>query len=207
MKIPSRKEIITFSIHFIAQGILFVIVYGITNWLASLRDSHLQLFLEYELLIPFLPEFIFIYFSIVGLFIITLFYLDQHELSELSKSLSFATMIAGFLFLLIPAEIGYDRKTEVDSYNFLFKIIHLLDRPYNLVPSLHITYSFLIFLWIYPKEKNSLFHNLYIIWIILICISVLVIHQHHLIDIISGIFLAFVSFYIFGFRKRSRRNF
>jgi membrane-associated phospholipid phosphatase len=122
----------------------------------------------------------------------------------LAKSISFATFFAGICFFIFPAETGYARTLENFKLNFLFALLYRFDMPYNLVPSLHITYSFLISFWVLAYNKSKIIIGIFTGWLLLISISVLVIHQHHLLDIFSGILLALISFYIFQSRERTR---
>ncbi len=69
-------------------GIAFFGIYPTTNWLASLQSKHYSLFVAGELSLPFIPEFIWIYFSMFVLFLLPPFLLNPEELKESLNNLS-----------------------------------------------------------------------------------------------------------------------
>ena len=59
------------------------------------------------------------------------------------------------------------------------------DEPHNLVPSLHIAYSTTVFLYLWKKSVGH-WRTAFIIWTVAIYASVVLTHQHHIIDIVTG---------------------
>ena len=72
----------------------------------------------------------------------------------------------------------------------IFSLLHAVDQPFNLYPSLHITYSSLTVFAIIDQTKSRVFHAFLLFWLVLIAFSVVLVHQHHLFDIITGLVLA-----------------
>ena len=109
------------------------------------------------------------------------------ELARLGKQLIAGTLIAGVLFLLFPAALGFERTLpDVIPYDRLFGVIFNIDHPHNLVPSLHVVFSTCILLAISDRAKGW-FYGLLMVWLIAIMASTLLVHQHHLLDIIAGL--------------------
>ena len=152
MKFPSKKELLTYTTLYLLLSILYF---------------------DFELGIPFIPEFIFIYFSIMLLFWSPIFFLEENAFYPLAKSFCFATVIAGLLFLALPAELGFKRPEKVLGFETIYSLLYQLELPHNLVPSLHITYSFLLSFWNLAYSKNNVWKFVFAVWLLLICLSVL----------------------------------
>ncbi|MGH9723185.1 MAG: hypothetical protein ACRD8O_23485, partial [Bryobacteraceae bacterium] len=109
--------------------ILFVVVYGGTNWINSQRADVHRLYFDWELGIPFVPWMMWVYFSLNLYLALTLFLLDVPGLKLYAKTFALATLVGGAVHLVLPARLGFDRPAIP------------LDMPYNLVPSMHVTYA------------------------------------------------------------------
>lgn len=182
-----KERIITYLKLSFFQTILFVSIYGFTNWLATKHQFHFQLWHPAELIIPFIPSMILGYVSLNVLMLVPMFSLSVDELHGLNKAMGWATVIAGLFFLFMPAPIGFSRVVVNGVWAGFYETLYNLDKSANTFPSLHITFSFLfIRILMSALKKYYLFFSL---WFALIASSVLLTHQHHLIDIVGGMFL------------------
>ena len=172
-------------------SIAFFGVYPLCNYLTSKRDFRFQLYLESELGIPFMPHFIWFYLSMYLLFMLIPFCMNFKSLQPLGKNLVAGTIISGLIFLLFPAEAGFVRLIpENELYSAIFAKIFEIDLPHNMVPSLHVVYCGLILLTMSADSKAILMKSVYLSWLILICLSTVFVHQHHILDIATGLLLA-----------------
>ena len=171
---------------------LFALVYGLTNWLNSLRKVHFFFYFEWELNIPFIPQFVFIYLSLILLAVLPVFVLEKKKIQALSHLITIVTLIAGVFFIFLPTKVGFGRQESDSIYNWIFSLVYTFDLPYNLVPSLHVSYTYAFFfaLW---DDLTLKFRMTMLIWVLLISSSVLFVHQHHILDLIAGFLLASVS--------------
>lgn len=166
------------------------------NWWSSIREEHYQLYLPEELQFPFIPEFIWLYLSMYVLFLIPPFALSTAELKKLAKELIAATIFAGTVFLLFPARLGFERTLPSDDFSrAIFQGLFSVDHPFNLVPSLHVVYSTAICLAIMSRANKSLRLCL-MTWLLLLTASTILVHQHHLLDVITGVLLALFMSYL-----------
>ena len=185
---PARAS--TFALWGSLVGIAFFSIYPTTNWLTALSSKHYSLFLEDELRLPFVPEFIWLYLSMYGLFILPPFFLDPVELKRLAKELISSTCVSGITFLLLPAKLGFPRMLPDDEfYRSIFQGLFLVDQPHNLVPSLHVIYSTTISLALIARSSSTIRAMLFA-WLALIVTSTVLVHQHHLLDVVAGVILA-----------------
>ena len=174
-------------------GVAFFFVYPICNWLTSQRTHVFKLYFESELSVPFVPEFFWAYISMSILFFMPPFFLGVSGLKMLGKQLVSATFFSGLIFLFFPAKLGFGRNApEEPIYGPLFTNLFSVDMPYNMVPSLHVIFSALIVFAITDNSRTKLVKSAWWGWLILICMSTLLVHQHHLLDLIAGLVVAWL---------------
>jgi len=187
---PLSTRLSTFVLWGSLVGLAFFSIYPTTNWLTGLGSRHYSLFFEEELRLPFVPEFIWLYLSMYVLFILPPFLLNPGELKRLAKELILATCISGIAFLILPAQLGFSRSLPAeDLYRGIFQSLFSVDQPFNLVPSLHVVYSTSISLALIARA-NTFVRRLLSVWLVLIVSSTVLVHQHHLLDVITGVALA-----------------
>ena len=97
-----------------------------------------------------------------------------------------ATVAAGVVFVLLPADIGFDRPAQFSgSAAFDHLVFH-----YNSAPSLHVIFAGLIVLAL-CEVATPLACTVYRVWLALIAVATVLTHQHHIIDVLSAaVFIA-----------------
>lgn len=169
-----------------------LVVYLGTNEIASNMEMHYGMYFEFEKDIPLIPSMILVYTSFHLLLFLNFFIIkDPKVIKAFTISLMCSSFIAAIIFLIFPGELGFSRTENIIGYESMYLFLHEIDHPYNLYPSLHITFSVLTAFAMFDQTTNKWFHLLLIIWIVLICCSVILVHQHHLFDIITGLLLAY----------------
>jgi len=171
-------------------SIVFVGVYGWCNKMASQSIKHYVMFTDWELSIPLVPWMIFPYISLNLMFLASAFVLkDTSSIKGFCLSIVYGALIAGFFFYFFPGKLGFER-INVTDFSPIFDFMFSIDHPHNLFPSLHITYSTLGALSMREQTLNKKFHLILYVWLIFIYASVVLVHQHHLFDILTGFILA-----------------
>jgi hypothetical protein len=177
-------------------GVAFFAVYPTMNWLTSLRPAPWHLYFPAELAIPFVPMFIWPYLSMYLLFALPLVFIPAERMPPLGRQLIAGSLISAVCFLLLPAELGFVRQVPAGApYAALYARVFRIDRPYNLVPSLHVIFSTAIGLacadFARPAARVAI-----LAWLVVIVASTVLTHQHHLLDLAT----AFVI--VYGLRRR-----
>lgn len=181
-------------------GIAFFLVYPAANWLASRSPSPLHLYLPLELSVPLVPQLIWVYLSMYALFVVPLVVLPTAQMPMLGRQLVAGTLASGVLFVLFPAELGFVRVLPDNPfYASLYAAMFSLDRPHNLVPSLHLVFSAAICLACADAATPAV-RMVLIAWLAAISISTMLVHQHHLLDVAAAFIL------VYPLRKRFRGN-
>jgi membrane-associated phospholipid phosphatase len=173
-------------------AVVFLCVYPATNWLAAQQTRHYVFFFDAELRIPFCPEWIWAYFSVYVLLLLPLFLLDVARFQRLCKALIAGIILAGIFFILFPAPIGFTRVLpEAEPYRTLFLPVILVDAPFNTVPSLHVSCATGIVLMLAENSVSLWRRGAWFFWLGMIAVSTVLVHQHHVLDVVSGLAMAF----------------
>jgi membrane-associated phospholipid phosphatase len=184
-------------------SVAFFSVYPSCNWITSQRGWTLQLYSAYELNIPFVPAFIWVYLTLYALFFLPPFFLKPGRLNALGRQLVAATIACGIIFMLLPADLGFARTVPEDTfYGSIFTNLFSVDLPHNLVPSLHVTFSGLILFSLMDAFPSALVRAALGSWLALICLSTLLVHQHHLLDVAAGLLVARLFYNVIGKGER-----
>lgn len=187
---PARADV-ALSLRWAALlTVLFLPVYGLCNWIAAQRGTRYRLWFDWELAMPFVPEMVWVYLSLFAAFCLPMFALRAPALNALCRRLMFAVLVSATAFLLVPGQLGYPR--NADALPEMFGFIYLFDLPHNLAPSLHVSWSAL---FIVALREASLpwLRRMLEAWFVALCASVLLVHQHHVVDVIGGLLVAWLA--------------
>jgi len=175
-------------------GALYTVVYFGMNWITARRTNRYHLYFDRELSIPFVPGMIYVYASLLILLLLPACTLSQLELRALARALTITLFVAAVCYLLLPAGLGFERPAYVPDYDTVYQVLYALEMPHNLVPSLHVACSILLIATIFNNTSSRWIWGGLILWASLICASVLLVHQHHVLDVISGLLLGLMIY-------------
>jgi protein-tyrosine phosphatase/membrane-associated phospholipid phosphatase len=179
-------------------SLLFLLVYGGCNWITAQRSDVGTWYFAWERHIPFVPLLIVPYLSIDLFFIAAPFLCrNAQERRTFARRTSFAIVVAGACFLLLPLRCAFERPAVTGWLGAIFTAFRRLDQPYNLFPSLHITLCTLL-ADIYARHTRGVVHAVLQVWFSLIGLSTVLTYQHHVVDVLGGGVLAAGCFYLFG---------
>jgi membrane-associated phospholipid phosphatase len=174
--------------------ILFLLVYAPTNHIFN-GISSFQPYFQWEKMIPLIDWMIIPYLSLNLLFLLPLFFLTKRQLKILGLAFALSTICAGVCFIIFPIQPEFIRVIPNGFTEALYSHLYGLDNARNLFPSLHVTYAMLYFLSCFYIFKSKTGKILFSLWIVFIIVSTLFTHQHHVIDIASGITLACATYW------------
>jgi membrane-associated phospholipid phosphatase len=174
----------------IVGTIWFIIVYGGCDAITAHRTTRIRIHFDWEFQIPLIPSMTIFYMSIYALLLAAPFIIRKRkDFLTLCLKLNAAILIAGVIFLLIPAQLAFPPAENFGPWTSLFNFADRLNLQYNLAPSLHVTLSILCIAAFSPHASNPIRIALWL-WAIAISLSTLLTHQHHVIDVITGWALA-----------------
>lgn len=203
---PARRALIlrAFATS-VVLSLLFVVVYGGTNWLTAQRPAAQvrQWYFEWEVTaIPFVPLLIVPYMTIDFLFFLAAFLCrDERELRVFARRVVFSILAAATVFLLLPLRLAWPARPRLagpfgDFVEQSCTVPFLMEYPHNLFPAMHITLC-LILADLYGRYTRGLVKVVSYCWFGLIGASTVLTWQHHLVDIAGGVVLAGFAFALF----------
>jgi len=189
----------------ILLSILFIGVYGSTNWLTAQRPSSNigTWYFEWELaVIPYVPLLIVPYMSMdLFFFFATFLCRNEREINVFAKRVMFAILVAAAFFLLMPLKLAWPTRPEVGGWFGTFveqscNAPFLMEYPHNLFPTLHIALCMIV-ADVYSRHTRGIVRFLLQFWFVLIALSTVLTWQHHIVDVAGGIILGAFAFYFF----------
>jgi len=169
----------------------FGVLYPLVNWLTGVRATTFGLYLDAEKAIPFQPLWIWAYLSVNLLFLLPPLVMRAAAMPLLGRRMLAATAAGCAVFLLLPAHLGFERMVPPDGMaHAAFGALFQADGPHNLVPSLHVTYASLCVLGLQAATPRRSLRLAWWLWLAAIMASTVLVHQHHLLDVLGGLALA-----------------
>ena len=142
--------------------------------------------------IPFVPEWTSVYclayvsWAVSGIIIIAQ---DKAHAYRMAAAYSLSMIVSGAIFLILPGTLDRPEITGSGLWRELLRGVYAVDNPpYNLLPSLHAMVSYFCWrgLWGCPRVPRW-FKAFNLCFFILVCLSILFVKQHVLIDIPAAV--------------------
>ena len=151
--------------------------------------------------IPLMTEYIWIYHSLLPVITITMIFLVKSRVLFMNTfwACIIAAVVLNISYVFLPSfypRIPFDINSLSDALLYWTRQI---DGANNTFPSGHVTYAWLLYLGASRCQfvtQNPPLSRIYLLWAIGISLSTLVLKQHYIVDVFSGITLAYASFYL-----------
>lgn len=177
--------------------LVFLSLYILVN---RLVNPHIDFTTRFDQYIPFVPIFVIFYLSYFIFLVVWIGYaflrLPLAQFKKISIAIIIVQVIAYAFHLLFP---GLMPRPEISDIGWIHKIVlltYLHDKPTNLFPSLHVANTFLLYLYF-----RKISPKLITVWAIGIIASTILIKQHTLLDVASGIILSSAVYFFFKTKK------
>jgi membrane-associated phospholipid phosphatase len=163
-----------------------------------------------DALIPLMPIFVIPYLSFIPLVFvgIPLMSLKNRLVFNTFAWSVFATqMILNALYLLVPATVVRPPLEGSDVFSVLLRdVVWGLDEPVNTFPSNHVALSVIAILALARLSLSKPVTVSLQIWLGVICLSTLFVHQHVIPDLIAGVLIGGLCFEVV-YRILQRRTY
>ncbi len=180
------------------RPLLLMLLYNCgVYWLTQLMTAgavHYDLTLGLDRAVPFVPSFIIIYILayvqwVAGYIVIVR---DSPERCFRVISGEMLTKTACLIcFLFLPTVMTRPEVTGTDFFSRVTGLIYALDAPDNLFPSIHCVESWICFRGILGAKTAGRGYKLFmLLFSLLVFASTVLVKQHVLVDVISGVALA-----------------
>jgi membrane-associated phospholipid phosphatase len=131
--------------------------------------------------------------SIYLLFVAAPFILRRpDELDRLAATLVVIILVAGFFFLVIPAESYFRTPGDPSAWDGLVRFAKRVALRYNFAPSLHVGLS-VVCITLYARRAPRWGSVLLWGWSLAVGVSTLLLHQHYVVDVIGGYLLGWAG--------------
>jgi len=201
---PGWKHLRYAGLLSLANTFWFVLVYGGADLLTARRGLRLPVHFTAELSIPFVPAMTVFYMSLYLLFFMAPFILrTSREFRAVVLAMASAILVSGIAFLLWPAELAFAPPDEADLgiWAGLYHIADDLNLTYNLLPSLHVAFA-VVCVAFFSRRAPRPVKVLLWLWAALIAASTVLIHQHHVLDVVTGWLLALACVKFFSVSRQ-----
>lgn len=106
----------------------------------------------------------------------------------------FGLLTAFLVFTLFPLEIARPEVTGTGIFADGVRLLYRIDTPYNLLPSLHCFYNWMIFVQIRGRKEYHIVLRIFTFLLaIAVFLSTLFLRQHYILDIVAAVFLVEIS--------------
>ncbi len=179
--------------------IFATIIYLSSNHFLFFAPHYLPL-TKLDRTIPFIPATIWLYLTEYFLFIST--YLLCKDLTNLNKylySMMAIQIVSVIIFICWPTiypRTNFSLPTDSHSLTVaIFTYLRTVDHPTSCLPSLHVSSCYLS-AFIFLEEQREKFW-FFFLWATLIASSTLTTKQHYIIDVVTGLMMAYIFYYLF----------
>ena len=186
----------------------FFLLYSLTENLIPLERCHL-IHAALDDRIPFLEGFAVFYVGWYGLIVLSLGWFLRYSIDSFRKLQTYIIItqaIAMVVYILYPSyqnlrpEVFPRENILTDVMAFLYRI----DTPTGVCPSLHVAVSVgIASTWLREKKANPWVKAGIAIFCVGVCMSVLFVKQHSIVDVLAAIPLCLIAEW-FVFHKKRR---
>jgi membrane-associated phospholipid phosphatase len=177
----------------VASFLVFTLLYGITSEIGHSLYPKYRLHFAWESRIPLVPAAAVAYLS-VGLMIVPILrtFPTFAQLWPVAVTLAAQQSVAAAIFLIFPLQGGYPKDPPGRGlWGGIWELSNSMALSHNWFPSLHVALSSTAVLVLWRAWGRVPWGM--IAWALLVSLSTLFVHQHHLADIAGGMALAWAS--------------
>jgi len=177
-------------LHYLRLGAVlaawFTVLYVGADWLTAHHTWRVRVHLDLEEHTPFVPAALLGYVSEYVLFALPPFVLrSRRELDALAAALAAVMLAAGVVFLLVPPAPAFPPPGDMSTWGPAVRFVKWVALPHNLLPSLHVALS-VVCVSVYARQAAPVGKALLWLWATVIAASTLLLHQHYLLDVLTG---------------------
>lgn len=130
-------------------------------------------------------------------FIVLLCLFDGEEYYKLILALVITMLLSFIVFIFFPTYVPRPEVLTSDPFSRLVLAIYSADKPYNCLPSAHVSYSMIIATYVAKSKQFSNKTKLTSsIICVLIILSTLYVKQHYFLDAVTGVLITYFVFVI-----------
>ena len=172
-----------------------MLVYYGSRWISG-DFPHFCVKVPLDDAIPVIPWMIVVYLAAYLFWIINYYLCSVSDTGHRFITSHFIGETFCFLlFVILPTTMERPEITDTSVFHYLMEFVYRVDKPDNLMPSIHCFVSWLC--WIGVKGNPGIprwYQVISLLIAVAICLSTLAVKQHLIADVVSGILLAEISY-------------
>ncbi len=176
--------------------VLFLVVYSGASRLSAYRNPPPAPHFAFEAAIPFVPQMAWIYLSVpLALALTPLFLRTKRELVPFFFTLTAQLLAAGTIYLLYPVAPAWPPRViegPEGAGTAVFHVADVVNLDYNELPSLHLAFASTVAL-VFGRYWGVMGRLLLWLWVLAVAASTLMLHEHHLLDVVTGTALGILA--------------
>jgi membrane-associated phospholipid phosphatase len=177
----------------VGAAVVFEVIYASANAVTSLHEIRLPVAFAWESAMPLIPAWVLAYWSLWPLVLLAPFVLGTKEqMRHLAGLVVLETAAAAVVFILYPATLAYPAAESLGAWQDAYALTAKISMQHNLFPSLHVAFAVTCAL-VYSRATNAALAAAFGLWAGLIAASTLLLHLHHVADVVGGAVLAWVA--------------
>jgi membrane-associated phospholipid phosphatase len=190
----------------IVYSLVFDVLYGGASWLARYVPWRVHVDFPLEARIPFVPEAAWAYLSVLPMIALAPFVLrDLQSYSAMVRALILETVVGFVGFMLLPVEPSDFDKGLSAPQSGAYTFANWLNLEGNYLPSLHVAFAVTAML-AYWSRASGFWKSALSVWTLAIVASTLLIHQHYILDVLTGAILAWACLRVTSARFQDARS-
>ncbi|MCP3142387.1 phosphatase PAP2 family protein [Pyxidicoccus xibeiensis] len=187
---PRREELILTGAMTAGFALFFLAVYGGASWVTGFYPGGLHVDLPFERHIPFIPAWAAVYVSMDVLLLLSLLvFRTWRDMLPFALVLCVQTVLGALFFLVLPVEVAWPPRLVQGGWADVFLLADTMNLERNYLPSLHVAFACTAAL-AYAERSGWFAQTVFGLWAAGIAASTLLIHEHHLVDVLAGVLLA-----------------
>ncbi len=180
--------ILAVAVYFISQ------IYALLNHGPAVLNLHTPL----DSALPVVPIFVIPYVSLQPVIYATLvifLLIRTRYFQSICLALIAAWLVSYAFYIFLQTEVIRPILTGTDTLTRMINGVYASDNPFNDFPSLHTSLSTIVAIhWVRLDRRPGI---VVAIWTVLIVASTVLIKQHYVADVVSGLLLAFGAAWLF----------
>lgn len=175
------------------------VAYNLAHLFTSL-DRAVNVMTPLDERIPLRPEWIVVYFGAYIFWVVNYWLIARRDKERWFRFLSgyiAASVVVFLAFTLVPTTMTRPEITGDGFWPWVMRFLYAVDPPLNLAPSLHCFASWQCAIALHSDRKTPLWYRVFsYVFALMVCASTLLVRQHCLLDVVTGVALAQISYLV-----------
>lgn len=155
--------------------------------------------------LPIWPHWQYVYVSVYAFALFPAFFIRDNLLFRRTFCAFLLVQLTSFLFFIFsPTAIERPGMGGRDFVSWGIQLNQLLDPPYNCFPSLHVGNSYILAFGTLAADRRM--GMLSVLWATLIALSTLFVRHHFFLDVVGGLALAVIFYFILVYPVQKRER-